>query len=696
MPGGLLNLISYGNQNVILNGNPSKTFFTCTYAKYTNFGMQKFRVDYNGLRTLRMAEPSVFTFKMPKNADLLMDTHLVVNLPTIWSPIKKVKTDASGSKSEWRPYEFKWIKNLGSQMIKRVTFTIGGLKIQEFTGQYLYNLVERDFDIAKKNIYYEMTGNVPELNDPANAFGRTNSYPNAIVFPDSSLNEENIYIDANAKITLTELDGSPINKVDKITAKNYKNNTIETFLLDNTSLNENNSTFDGSIWDKCFTVDNIENTPTTIIIHYSNWGGGETSSGVIHTEEKSYDISKSPVTIVDTNITLTLTKRDKPCENNTNQFTQYNTLGPEPSIRNRKIYVPLNIWFTLASKMALPLVAMKYHELQIELEIRPVQELFVVKNITDDISNNKYIKPDFNSDDYQLWRFLQPPPYTNDGSGGVLTEDKKELSSSLYVDKRVDWDADVHLLSTYVFLTDEEARVMTNRTHKYLIKDIYEYNFYNITETKKVNLHASSGMVSSWMWYFQRTDIGKRNEWSNYTNWEYDYLPHNVKKPDILINSIYTDISNNPNFFYSGEFQPENEKNIMRNWALLFDGKYRENTQDYGVLSYIEKICHSNGSSPEGLYNYNFCINTSPFDLQPSGAINLSKFNKIEFEMTTITPPYDDKAKVYNICNGEGDIIGVNKAIWDIFQYNYDLTVIEERYNVLTFHAGSAELMFTR
>ena len=27
MPGGLLNLIAVGNQNVILNGNPSKTFF---------------------------------------------------------------------------------------------------------------------------------------------------------------------------------------------------------------------------------------------------------------------------------------------------------------------------------------------------------------------------------------------------------------------------------------------------------------------------------------------------------------------------------------------------------------------------------------------------------------------------------------------------------------------------------------------
>jgi hypothetical protein len=63
MPGGLLNLVSYGNQNVILNGNPTKTFYKSVYAKYTNFGLQKFRVDYDGLRTLRMNEDSEFVFK---------------------------------------------------------------------------------------------------------------------------------------------------------------------------------------------------------------------------------------------------------------------------------------------------------------------------------------------------------------------------------------------------------------------------------------------------------------------------------------------------------------------------------------------------------------------------------------------------------------------------------------------------------
>ena len=84
MPGGLLNIISVGKANLILTGNPSKTFFKVTYSKYTNFGLQKFRLDYDGLRELRLTESSKFTFKMKRYADLLMDTYIVVNLPNIW------------------------------------------------------------------------------------------------------------------------------------------------------------------------------------------------------------------------------------------------------------------------------------------------------------------------------------------------------------------------------------------------------------------------------------------------------------------------------------------------------------------------------------------------------------------------------------------------------------------------------------
>ena len=85
MPGGLLNLVSQSQLNVILNGNPSKTFWKATYKKYTNYGKQNFRLDYEGSPQLNLTTESTFTFKVKRFADLLMDCYISINLPTIWS-----------------------------------------------------------------------------------------------------------------------------------------------------------------------------------------------------------------------------------------------------------------------------------------------------------------------------------------------------------------------------------------------------------------------------------------------------------------------------------------------------------------------------------------------------------------------------------------------------------------------------------
>ena len=115
MAGGLLNIVSEGNNNIILTGNPTKTFFNVTYSKYTNFGLQKFRLDYEGSRDLRLNEESTFKFKVKRYAELLMDTYLVINLPDIWSPIHHPTVHTGNL---WAPYDFRWIKNIGTNMIK--------------------------------------------------------------------------------------------------------------------------------------------------------------------------------------------------------------------------------------------------------------------------------------------------------------------------------------------------------------------------------------------------------------------------------------------------------------------------------------------------------------------------------------------------------------------------------------------------
>ena len=44
MAGGLMQLVSQGQANLILNGNPQKSFWKATYKHYTNYGKQNFLI----------------------------------------------------------------------------------------------------------------------------------------------------------------------------------------------------------------------------------------------------------------------------------------------------------------------------------------------------------------------------------------------------------------------------------------------------------------------------------------------------------------------------------------------------------------------------------------------------------------------------------------------------------------------------
>lgn len=565
MPGGLMQLVSQGQQNIVLNGNPTKSFFKSTFRQYTNFGLQKFRLDYEGSKSLRLSEESTFTFKVKRYADLLMDCYISVALPSIWSPIlppqqitEQSTAQGLGNIEQWAPYEFKWIENIGAKMISKISITCGNFTLQEYSGDYLLASVQRDFSGQKKELFYRMIGQVPELTDPANANSRINSYPNAY--------------------------------------------------------------FTGEL------------------------------------------------------------------------------VNPEPSIRGRILYIPLNSWFGLKSQMAFPLTSLQYNELHINITFRPINQLFVIRDVFDATNNYPYIAPNFNLWYMQFYRFLQPPPDVS-------------IDIDSYVDQRTLWNADVHLNCTYCFLSNDEERLFALNEQKYLIKQVYQRKFPNVTGPNKVQLD-SLGMVSNWLFYFQRSDANLRNEWSNYTNWPYNYLPLNViQAPTSGTYTVYRTISGvltpveigpgvNPDGTLTGivinqPYNPQNDKLILIAMGILLDGSYRENIQPAGVFDYIEKYTRTTGNAPTGLYCYNFSLNSNNDDLQPSGAINMSRFNQIELEFTTIIPPLDPFAQSLTICDPEtGSIIGINKSTWRIYDYNFDLHLFEERINVVNFIGGNVGLMY--
>jgi len=555
MAGGLLNIISEGNNNVILTGNPTKTFFNVSYSKYTNFGLQKFRLDYDGSRDLRLTTPSTFKFKVKRYAELLMDTYLVITLPDIWSPFYE---PCYNTNNQWVPYEFRWIRDIGTQIIQEIEIVCGSFTLQRYTGDYLAAMVERDFSAEKRELFNKMTGNIPELYDPANAYGRVNSYPSAF---------------------------------------------------------------------------------------YTN-----------------------------------------------------NPAGAEPSIRSRQLFIPINTWFSLDSRCAFPLVALQYNELEINVTLRPIQEIFQIRDVYDQGNGYPYVQADFTRQEMQLYRFLQSPP--------SIFMESQDYQNQINI-----WNADVHLIATYCFLSKQETDLFAAKDQLYLIKDVFRYKFENVTGSSRLEV-KSTGMVSSWMWYLQRNDVNLRNEWSNYTNWPYDTPPLNiiltpsVIPPEFVAAATLAGFTTGPQiqpatnqntgYFYTGDFAVDNQKEILQTMGILLNGEYRENTLVSGIFNYIEKYVRTQGSAKDGLYCYNFCLNTSPFEYQPSGAINMSKFNTIELEITTYTPPFSANSNVNVICDGNGNPIGINKQNWRLFDYNYNLILHEERYNILSFISGNCGLLYAR
>jgi hypothetical protein len=105
--------------------------------------------------------------------------------------------------------------------------------------------------------------------------------------------------------------------------------------------------------------------------------------------------------------------------------------APRKALPETTLYVPLQFWFCKNPGLALPLIALQYHEVKINLDLRPIGEcLWAVKDL-----------------------------YTPSGSVQVSQAYQQSLvAASLYID--------------YIFLDTDERRKMAQNPHEYLIEQL--------------------------------------------------------------------------------------------------------------------------------------------------------------------------------------------------------------------------------
>jgi hypothetical protein len=179
-----MQLVGKGAQDQLITGNPSFTHFRSVYKRHSEFAMEHFRLYFRTTNTnIPQSGSLTLRAKVERYAQLLHDCYLSIDLPDIYSPVVPVTAGANSqlnASSTAIGYEFQWVRNIGYNMINYVSVLINGQEVVRHTGEWMKLYANLKFDANKKDNLNVMIGNVPEVYDPANAFGRINQYPHSI------------------------------------------------------------------------------------------------------------------------------------------------------------------------------------------------------------------------------------------------------------------------------------------------------------------------------------------------------------------------------------------------------------------------------------------------------------------------------------------------------------------------------------
>jgi len=144
MGGGLMQLVSYGAQDVYISGNPQITFWKILYKRHTNFAMESIEVTFNGQADFNKSVTAVIN----RNADLMYKTYVQVTLP-------QVSTTSSN--------KFRWLHYIGHRLIKQVEVEIGGQRIDRQYGDWMQIWTQLATEAGSTRALDSIIGNTPDL-----------------------------------------------------------------------------------------------------------------------------------------------------------------------------------------------------------------------------------------------------------------------------------------------------------------------------------------------------------------------------------------------------------------------------------------------------------------------------------------------------------------------------------------------------
>jgi hypothetical protein len=264
------------------------------------------------------------------------------------------------------------------------------------------------------------------------------------------------------------------------------------------------------------------------------------------------------------------------------------------------LYIPLEFWFCRNIGLALPLIALQYHEVKIKIEFESLA------NCVYKLSTNDTVAPDTTT---------------------------TRLDANLWVD--------------YIFLDTDERRKFAQLSHEYLIEQLQFTGAESLTQNTATRVKLNfNHPCKELIWVAKFNKNTSVTQWYNYTlNVNNGFNAGNVAIGGTqgLVNSIHklsvsgdtTEANVLKSIVYNVEpgFSSA-AKNPFTKCLLQLNGNDRFAERDGSYFNYVQPYQHhTNIPANKGINVYSFAI--KPEEHQPSGTLNMSRIDTAVLAVTS-------------------------------------------------------------
>jgi len=240
------------------------------------------------------------------------------------------------------------------------------------------------------------------------------------------------------------------------------------------------------------------------------------------------------------------------------------------------LYIPFEFWFCRNVGLALPLIALQYHEVKVKIDFETKANCVIAPADFDDVKN------------ISLW-------------------------------------------ADYIFLDTDERRRFAQLSHEYLIEQLqFTGTETLVAGTNRIKLNFNHP-CKELIWVAKIPQDLNKTRWYDYTNTnlaEVDNSPSLGYNGSSKVGGQYTS-----NYLVISDIKPASNVNPFKNAILQLNGNDRFAVREGDYFNYVQPFQHHTNVPVHNSINvYSFAL--KPEDHQPSGTLNMSRIDTATLMVT--------------------------------------------------------------